>query len=165
MNLLAGRRNQFSRLSAHSIRPALVKLPLGPEELTLSYLVPLKYHLDNFPLKNILKNVLEGGWQELVQFSFQHFGTDLKGNLLINKSYKNIYTLDTMKKCLLNIWNFLPWLVCHKSRVCFSTWVRIACFEFFMNLIALGTYLYKDDYLRRWQSYCLKLVLTQGTFL
>lgn len=64
------RRNQFSRLHAHSTRPALVKLPLGPEELTLSYLIPLKYHLDNFPLKNILKNVLESGWQELVQFSF-----------------------------------------------------------------------------------------------
>lgn len=51
MNLLAGRRNQFSRPHAHSTRPALVKLPVGPEELTMACLVPLEDHLDNFPFK------------------------------------------------------------------------------------------------------------------
>lgn len=33
--------------------------------------------------KNALKKLYwKGGWQALVQFSFQHFGTDWKGNLL-----------------------------------------------------------------------------------
>lgn len=58
MNLLAGRRNQFSITPhVHSARPALVKLPPGPEKLTLSYLVLLEDPLDNFPLKNILKKL------------------------------------------------------------------------------------------------------------
>lgn len=73
---------------------------LGPDCHTgadWSYLVSVEGPLVIFPLKKKTKNVLiklywQGGWQELVQVSFQHFGTDWKGNLL-NKKLTKIFIL------------------------------------------------------------------------
>lgn len=91
---------------ACSIRPALAKLP--HRSWLWSYLVSVEGPLVIFPLKKyVLKKLYwKGGWQELVQFSSQHLGTDWKGNLL-NKNLQNIYTFEVMRVCLLNIcWSF-----------------------------------------------------------
>lgn len=81
----------------------------------------------------LIKLYWKGGWQELVEFSFQHIGTDWKGNLL-NKNLQNIYPLEVMRIYLLNTWSFFSQLsYLPPSQVCFSTWAEITYFEFLIK--------------------------------
>lgn len=90
----------------------------------------------------------KGGWQELVQFSFQHFGTDKKG--IFNKNlWKYLYSWAN-ENFSIKYLGFSPLinLYCN-PRYMFSAWVKIACFEFFLSsLTALGAHLFKDGYSR-----------------